>query len=314
MLYSIDIIDKYLKRARYFKSVIHEQVRNPIESLSIRTNVKRRFDDEDPGGKEDEFKNYYRFQMTYATLEIVRLPSPYDTHCLDYQKSTQFFSAIECRNDCLLNKTIVETNKLPFSITIWNASENYKATIEYGEFNDATDSVIEYYARKQSFYMSLMNYKHVSNIDILNPKITATLVNIENECAKMCFKPDCYDILTMTKVFYDYPKKEKSASDIPLSFEVLVPTKPAIKIVHSVKVSWTEYVVSVLSCFGIWFGLSVLSVNPFSLTIDLASKASPKNRAGKSYCFQIRQQLKRQTDTFAAQAKSMVTTASTRRH
>lgn len=311
MLFSIDIIDKYLKRVRYFKSVVHEQIRNPIESLSIRTNVKRRFDDEDPDGKEDEMKNYYRFQLTYVTLDILRLPSPYDTHCLDYS-TTGVFSAIECRNDCLLNKTLKEVKKIPFSITVWNASEIYKATIEYGEFNDETDETIDYYSKRQAYYMSMMNYKHVNNLDIADPSVTKELVNIENICNTLCSRPDCRDVLTMTKIGYDYPKKENSPEMIPLRFEVLVPTKPVLQIVHNVKISWTEYVVSVLSCFGIWFGLSILSVNPFNLTITLASKASPKSRAKKSYCVRVREELKRSTDQFAARARAVV--ASARRH
>lgn len=303
MLFSIDINDKYLKRVRYFKSVVHEQVRNPIESLSIRTNVKRRFDDEDLGGKEDVMKNYYRFAMTYSTLEMVRLPSPYDTHCLNYQE-TGVFSAIECRNDCLLNKTLQEVKKIPFSITVWNASEIYRATVEYGEFNEETDKAIDFYSRRLQFYTSLMDYRHINNMDITNPHLTQKLVNIENTCSRMCSRPDCFDILTMTKVSYDYPKKEKSEEGIPLRFEVLVPTKPALKIVHGIKVSWTEYVVSVLSCFGIWFGLSVLSVNPFKLTLTLASKAGTKGRASKGYCLRARQELKRQTDLFAVRARA----------
>lgn len=315
MLYSIEIQNVFLKRVRYLKSVIHESNRNPIESLSIRTNVKRRFDDEDPGEREDQMKNYYRFQMTYNTLQIERLPSPYDTNCLDYKEEAGIFSAIECRNVCLLNRTLSRIKKIPFSITVWNATEIYLSYIESGEFTPEVDFAIDFYATRQEFYSSLMNFKHLSNLDMAKADISDRMVAIEDECNRECFRPDCYETLTMTKVYYDYPEKEESVEKIPLTFEVMVPTKPSIRIIHGVKMSLTEYLVSVLSCFGIWFGLSVLSVNPFKLTLDFASRAAQHRRPHKPYCERVRKQLERQTEQFIRRTKALVDTiCTTRRH
>lgn len=306
MLYSIEIQNTFLKRVRYLKSVIHESNRNPIESLSIRTNVKRRFDDEDLGEGEDEMKNYYRFQLTYNTLEIIRLPSPYDTFCMNYKQQVSMFSAIECRNSCLLNRTLERIQKIPFSITIWNATELYLSYIESGEFTPEIDWSIDYYAERLDYYSSLMKFQHLSNLDIARVDISDQMVTIEDECDRQCYRPDCNETLTMTTVHYDYPEMKESNDNIPLTFEVMVPTKPSVRIIHGVKMSWTEYLVSVLSCFGIWFGLSILSVNPFKLTFHFASRAVKNHRPHKVYCERVRKQLDRQTEQFIKKTRALV--------
>lgn len=50
-----------------------------------------------------------------------------------------------------------------------------------------------------------------------------------------------------------------------MSFIVAVPREPSYKINFQIKLTVTEFIIYVLSCFGTWFGLSVVSLNPFAL-------------------------------------------------
>lgn len=45
----------------------------------------------------------------------------------------------------------------------------------------------------------------------------------------------------------------------------MIPEEPWIDVVYKPIMTSTEYVTYVLSCFGTWFGLSVLTLNPFSI-------------------------------------------------
>ena len=47
--------------------------------------------------------------------------------------------------------------------------------------------------------------------------------------------------------------------------QVMIPEEPWINVVYKPIMTSTEYVTYVLSCFGTWFGLSALTLNPFSI-------------------------------------------------
>lgn len=277
VLYSIKISDEHIIKARYLKAVIHSSNRNPIAALAMTTNIKRRFDDEHKLGSsvDDVNKNYYIFELTYSQLNTTRLRPPFDTGCKNYMKEASVLSAMECRNECLVNKTTVKLGKLPFSVSLWNISAIIQHITRSGDVSDETNDYLSEIMMKEGELMSVLKYQHLTNDDLRNESISRQLIEVEEECHEICNKPDCEDIITLTRGSYDYirPENVDNPSKQGLEFEISVPKRPVIAIIYKEKISITEFLVYVLSCFGIWFGLSVLSVNPFRLTLSLAEKS-----------------------------------------
>lgn len=285
-LYTLKSSNKKLIQTRYLKAVIHSSNRNPEASLAMTTNIKRRFDDENRAQKDDIRKNYYIFQMTYSDLSMFRKDPPYDTGCRYYNMTTEFQSAVECRTECLINRTTQALGKVPFSASLWNWTTIINYMTEHGDTSDQTEAMLQDYSAKEQMRMNVLKYQHLTNADLLNQSTSATLMQIESDCLHLCRQPDCEDDVTLTKGSYDYIREEdlKDEDSQFLEFEISVPKNPKIVITYKEKVSWSEFLVYLLSCFGIWFGLSVLSVNPFTMKINGLGKAT----GAKDFCIQMR--------------------------
>jgi hypothetical protein len=285
-IFTLKMNNKRLAQTRYMKAVIHSSNRNPEASLAMTTNIKRRFDDENRNERDDIRTNYYIFQMTYSDLQMVRKEPPFDTGCRYYNMTSEFQASIECRTECLINRTVAQLTKVPFSASLWNWTSIISHMTEHSDTSEATETLLQDYSSKEEMRMNVLKYQHLTNEDLLNQSTAATVMQIENECLRLCRQPDCEDDVTLTKGSYDYIREEdlKDADSQFLEFEISVPKKPKILITYKEKVSWSEFLVYLLSCFGIWFGLSVLSVNPFTMKINGLGKET----AVKDFCIQMR--------------------------
>ena len=285
-LYTLKTNNKKLAQTRYMKTVIHSSVRNPEASLAMMTNIKRRFDDENRAEKDDVRKNYYIFQLTYSSLQMIRKEPPYDTGCRYYNLSSDFQAAVECRTECLINRTVHAFAKVPFSAALWNWTSIIRYVTEHGDTSEATEALLQDYSAKEEMRMQVLRYRHLTTDDLRNQSTASTLMQIENDCLYLCRQPDCEDEVTLTKGSYDYIREEdlKDEDGQFLEFEISVPKKPLILITYKEKVSWSEFLVYLLSCFGIWFGLSVLSVNPFTMKIN----GLVRKTGVKEFCIQMR--------------------------
>lgn len=272
VLFSVKMSDTNILKARYMKAVIHDSNRNPISSLAMTTNIKRRFDDEENAGRnpDDVKKNYFIFQLTYSELKMTRLPPPYDTGCKNYI-TEGILSAIECRNECLVNHTIAKLGKVPFSASLWNTTTIIQFITTYGEVSNEVNEYLSTCLEKEQQQTAVLKYQHLTNQDMKNVTVSHQLIQIEDQCHQECKRPDCEDVIALTRGSYDYirPENLDLPSKQPLEFEISAPKKPVIAINYKEKISQTEFLVYILSCFGIWFGLSVLSVCPFRLTLSL---------------------------------------------
>lgn len=226
VMYSITFDGSNLVKVKFLKAVIVPSGMSPVQSIQLTTVMDRNYD------SKTKKANFSFFQSTYSVLQITKLQSPYDTDCVKYSIQTEFESQSDCRRICNTNRTLAGFSKVPFSVATTNNS---------------IDPTI----------------RHVTNEDLENNEsMNKELITIESTCKLICRKPDCDDQFSLTKTEKEESKNKSSSS---LTFEVSVPRKPDFSIVHRERITWNEFLVYVLSCFGIWFGLSVLSVNPFNL-------------------------------------------------
>lgn len=173
---------------------------------------------------EKKKAKYNYFQLAYALVSIRRLPAPYTTNCRDYNASG-FASINDCIKECLVAKTLSMFDKLPFTTIATEKSDK----------------------------------KHINGADIANLTFSKILNDLENGCGSNCKHLDCIEQYSLTSVL----KEEVGEDDSVLSFIVYVPRDPTFNITYHPKLTLTEYLIYVFSCFGTWFGLSAMNVNPF---------------------------------------------------
>lgn len=106
-------------------------------------------------------------------------------------------------------------------------------------------------------------FPHISVADNANPKINEQNIEIRKKCSGQCKQNNCYDEMFITKFI-------RSSFADNLNFRVYVTNEPVISSTLKAKLQTIEFLVYVLSCFGIWFGASFYS---FSAVITkLSSK------------------------------------------
>jgi hypothetical protein len=81
---------------------------------------------------------------------------------------------------------------------------------------------------------------------------------LEN-CGKDCHKPLCFDWYSVSKSMLMPIKRLNS-----ISIASTCPHHPTTQIVFIPKITIIDYIVYLSGCYGIWFGFSVFSLNPFS--------------------------------------------------
>lgn len=101
------------------------------------------------------------------------------------------------------------------------------------------------------------NLKAVSYLDIVNDEIRRKTFRFLNECNEHCFRKDCAERTTFNRISHQTSEK--------LRLQVMIPEEPWINVIYKELMTSTEYVTYVLSCFGTWFGLSAITLNPFTI-------------------------------------------------
>lgn len=113
--------------------------------------------------------------------------------------------------------------------------------------------------------------KHVSYRDIENRTFSLHYQQIESFCRKRCILVDCKEVYFVTQV---------SAEPYPhfFRFSVDAPREPSFIVTFLPKIDLNEFLVFVFSCFGTWFGISILSLDPFRH----GNRSSRANGLGKN--------------------------------
>lgn len=110
----------------------------------------------------------------------------------------------------------------------------------------------------QSLTLKPSPLKHVNYDDINHPNKSKILSAAEDACQEECGYNNCEDDYTITRV----TKEERSPRD-RLRIQVEAPRSPLVSIEYEPKLSLNDYLIFVCSTFGIWFGLSFATINPF---------------------------------------------------
>lgn len=171
--------------------------------------------------------------LTYFKLTKKLLPAPFLTNCFDYR-----------------------SNKLPSSSTIANHKQMYQSR------SDCHQSCVKrrIMNRIQKIPFSSIETKHrnmtpLGYEDVLNQTILNELIDSYQSCQSDCIRPDCDEVTTFTRV--------SSTDQNHLEMVLNVQNEPSIGVQYQPVLSFPEYFTYFLSCFGTWFGISVIALNPF---------------------------------------------------
>ena len=158
--------------------------------------------------------NLSRLLVHGETIEIHRLPPPYDTRC------TAGHDQELCHEKCLVHK-FKAINKMSWS----------------------------------GFHQDTSSFKMLTALDLENETIENYTSNSLEECLGLCKqKSECFTQFTRTTV------EQYQAEDFTISS--MVPSQPHI-LLHAVpSLNHIEFIIQIGSCFGMWFGLSIISFNP----------------------------------------------------
>lgn len=108
-------------------------------------------------------------------------------------------------------------------------------------------------------------FPHISVSDNSDAKINEENIGIRKKCSAQCYQNNCYDEMFITKFI-----RSSFADD--LNFRVYVTNEPVIRSTLQPKLQTIEFLVYVLSCFGIWFGASFYSFS--AIITRLSSKCN----------------------------------------
>lgn len=237
---------KTFKEANTMKLVVHPSSSFPISQMGYSSYFRREYD------RATELASYNLFDIVYTTLTTTRLEAPYKTDCFNYNK-IGFNSKSACFSNCLIDHTLNQTGKYPFSISIIDETHLENGTaFQDGMAKDAA---------------------HVNVRDVTNSTYEAALITLENVCQRKCDRPDCSEVRILTKTVFE-------PLDGTMRFDVNAPRESVYAIDFHPRMSFTEYAIQVFSVFGTWFGLSLIHLNP--LDWEFFHKGLTKKQATKA--------------------------------
>ena len=182
--------------------------------------------------------NKSKFSVYGKSTEITRLPPPHETNCLR-QHDRQF-----CYEDCLIKK-FTKVNRVPWSAFI-----------------------------SEQLDLHMFTPKDWDN---------STRASLAAESLKKChdrckLQTECYTAFTETSVVevvdnINYGNNGKTITKVAS----MVPSGPHTTAVSVPLLSLVEYIIQVGSCFGVWFGLSIISFNPVKWKILQSNLTTERN-------------------------------------
>ena len=152
MFYGLFIDKSVIEGADLFKVAVHAHASWPNEAIAAAPNFNR---------FSDDVARYNLVRAFYSTIEIIRMPPPYDTQCMVYPYGWK-----GCENICVREGTIEIFNKVPFT------------TIE----------------------SEAMDIGHIGNAMIAQKNNTLALDALEEKCQKVCHRAECNSLFFTTSI------------------------------------------------------------------------------------------------------------------
>ena len=106
-----------------------------------------------------------------------------------------------------------------------------------------------------------MDLKPFDPAQLDDPLVEEQIVAFRNECKSQCRHPYCVDEFTQTYVV----EIAKESDDFRSWIHVSIPQSHTISIESTPQVDLYQFLIYISSCFGIWFGLSFMSLHPSNL-------------------------------------------------
>ena len=158
--------------------------------------------------------NHSRFLVYGESIEIHRLPPPYDTRCaLGHDQEV-------CQEECLIEK-LKAIDRMPWS----------------------------------AFHREKLDVRILSSVDLERETVSNYTENSFEECLILCKqKNECLTRFSRTTVEQYQAETCSISSMLPSLPHMLLHAVPSLNTV--------EYIIQLGSCFGMWFGLSIISFNP----------------------------------------------------
>lgn len=177
--------------------------------------------------------NHYHF-VSYIKYHNVLLPPPYSndgfTHMLH----------IKCIGICL--NTHIEKKNFTFTRTYTTASQYNK-------------------------------YQYLTYIDRTDGSINQLIEKVESYCQKICLNTKLAEETPQVEFTLAIISQGRDINPLPgrnyTLFYLQSTDSPVIKIIFKVKIWFFDLMVSIGSIISIWFGLSIMKVNPFTKSIVL---------------------------------------------
>jgi len=115
---------------------------------------------------------------------------------------------------------------------------------------------------------------HFSSKDYRDDYCRNEAVKFNGLCADECRRQSCSTDYSIT---YTQGYLDKDFND--LTFALLTPAAPLTVVKALVKLDLTEFLIYLCSCFGIWFGVSIFSMNPLNLKTNVNwTPTNPPNK------------------------------------
>ena len=170
--------------------------------------------------------NESRITIFGDSIDINRLPPPYDTGC------TPGHDQETCYEGCLTDK--------------------------FRTINRVTWS---------GFHTEKLDLKMLTPIDFQNKTISMFANKSFEECYSRCkLKMECVTQFSRTTI-QEYQSSQFYFASVP-------PSQPHMSVYAIPVLNVVEYIVQVGSCFGMWFGLSIISMNPIEWIKQILLKHS----------------------------------------
>jgi len=160
-----------------------------------------------------------------------------------YQTQCRNYDQSACFSGCLINRTLDKLKMFPFTCII-------------PELNN--------------YDMTRPLFPH----DLGNRTLMASYESIIFGCLHQCPQITCRNVLTMTRIEVVNQNTPFNETQVRVS----IPTFPNIVIKFEARFVFLEYLIYIMSCFGTWLGISVLSLNPVPVLVWMLNKYRPRNR------------------------------------
>lgn len=219
-------MSKEFRNVSQYKLSLHSNFTLPFESLMVQPLIRRNV------LRPQTLNSVFVFPG-YFTVE--NLKPPYKTRCIDYPQMN-FQNQADCFQSCVINQTLKELSKYPYSAFIMNSSSK-----------------------------QLVSYK-----DADDPQTARQLDAIANQCeqSQKCKHNSCLSrtVITFTN-FVDGTGEE-------FSIVMATPQRPWTYIRHEPSMSFVTFITYLMGAFGTWTGISIMYLSPFKWAMKKKNKVT----------------------------------------